>query len=70
MNGGEPVAIRVQSSGRWFGPGAFVEFVGEALETLYTRTNVYTLRVSRKDARRVARPPPTAVALGRRSPVL
>ncbi len=51
---GEPVAIRVEGRGR-FGPGAFIEFVGEALDTLYTGTNVYTLRVDRAAALRAGR---------------
>lgn len=33
-----------------FGPGAFVEFFGEALDTLYTDTNVYRLGVDRGGA--------------------
>ncbi len=52
VSGGQPVAVRVEGRGR-FGPGAFVEFVGEALDTLYTRTNVYTLAVDAALARRV-----------------
>lgn len=44
-----------------FGPGAYIEFVGEALDTLYTDTNIYRLEVNRELARRVvmtrARPP-------------
>lgn len=36
---------------RFFGPGSYVEFVGESLDTLYTDTNVYVLRVDRKGAR-------------------
>ncbi|MFQ5348958.1 MAG: C25 family cysteine peptidase, partial [Thermoanaerobaculia bacterium] len=64
-SGGEPVAIRVESGPR-FGPGAFIEFVGEALDTLYTRNNVYTLRVDASLALRVDREnrpaPPWATA--------
>lgn len=37
-----------------FGPGAFIEFYGEALDTLYTKTNVYHLRVDGALAARVA----------------
>ncbi len=51
-NRGRAVPIRVASPGP-FGPGSYVEFVGERLETLYTRTNVYTLRVDRKAALRI-----------------
>lgn len=35
-----------------FGPGSFVEFYGEALSTLYTRTNVYRLEADASSARR------------------
>jgi uncharacterized repeat protein (TIGR01451 family) len=60
--GGEPVALRVEGQvgaprygrGR-FGPGSYIEFVGEALDTLYTRTNVYTLGVDWRQALRVER---------------
>jgi uncharacterized repeat protein (TIGR01451 family) len=59
-NRGTPVALRVQSP-RSFGPGAYIEFYGQGLSTLYTRTNVYSLVVNRSLARRVAvdktRPP-------------
>ncbi len=41
---GEPVPLRVGGPGR-FGPGSFIEFLGEPLDTLYTRTNVYSLRL-------------------------
>jgi uncharacterized repeat protein (TIGR01451 family) len=44
---GEPVAMRVTSSTSSatlnFGPGWYLEFIGEPLDSLYTRTNVYTL---------------------------
>ncbi len=68
-NRGEPVPVHVQEgrgrsvrilarSGRdrpggFFGPGGFIEFYGEALDTLYTRTNVYQLRLDPRRARRV-----------------
>ncbi len=42
LNQGQPVPIRVES--QWaFGPGDFIEFYGEGLDTIYTDTNVYTL---------------------------
>ncbi len=50
---GAPVAITV-SGGRSFGPGSYIEFYGEALDTLYTDTNVYTLAVDAALASRVA----------------
>ena len=40
---GQPEPVTVYTSGRFFGPGSYIEFYGEALDTLYTRTNVYTL---------------------------
>ena len=36
-----------------FGPGAFIEFYGQALDTLYTDTNIYTVQVSSSPAFRV-----------------
>ena len=58
-NRGAPVANYVSKA--VFGPGAYIEFVGEALDTLYTDTNIYRLEVNRGMARRVvitrARPP-------------
>jgi len=40
---GQPVPMRVESPSGTFGPGGFIEFIGQALDTLYTRTNVYDL---------------------------
>ncbi len=70
---GVQVPIRVkgqdQSAGskKEFGPGAFIEFVGEGVDTLYTDTNIYTLRVDRTqkarvstDKQRVSAAPPAA----------
>lgn len=51
---GQAVPIRVEPSGGTFGPGSFVELVGEAVDTLYTRTNVYTLTRDPRRALRVA----------------
>lgn len=53
LNRGQPVPLFVSSSGA-FGTGAYIEFVGQALDTLYTRTNVYELTVNRAKALRVA----------------
>ncbi len=50
---GQPVPLRVTGSDQ-FGPGSFVEFYGEALDTLYTDTNVYVLWSDHGKARRVA----------------
>lgn len=41
-----PVPVRVEGGkGSVFGPGGFVEFYGEAVRSLYTRTNVYRFYV-------------------------
>lgn len=48
---GEALPLRVVSRVA-FGPGAFVEFYGAGLDTLYTDTNVYTLHLDRNLARR------------------
>jgi len=49
-NLGHEVPIHV-TGGRFFGPGSSIEFVGEAIDTLYTKTNVYSLRVDRRGSR-------------------
>ncbi|MEO7795192.1 MAG: C25 family cysteine peptidase [Thermoanaerobaculia bacterium] len=49
-SGGAEVPITVGGA-RTFGPGSYVEFVGKALDTLYTDTNVYTLRAERRGVR-------------------
>ncbi len=53
LDRGVPVPLRVEGAGS-FGPGAFVEFRGEPLDTLYTGTAVYELRVERASAKRPA----------------
>ena len=53
-NQGEPVRMRVVAA-RTFGSGAFIEFYGEGLDTLYTDTNVYTLQVEAELAFRTYR---------------
>lgn len=55
---GEPVEIRVASE-KVFGPGSYVEFVGQAATGIYTRTNVYRLAVNRQLAKRVSEVGPT-----------
>ncbi len=42
-NRGNAVPVYVEAKGR-FGPGAYIEFYGQALDTIYTDTNVYTLQ--------------------------
>ncbi len=49
---GVPVPIRVEA-GKRFGPGSFVEFFGEAAESLYTDTMVYRLVVEQRSALRI-----------------
>jgi len=48
---GVPVPIFVGGGGK-FGPGSYIEFWGEALDTLYTKTNVYRLATGVKKAAR------------------
>lgn len=46
LNQGEAIQVQVTGSatnGAEFGPGSSIRFVGKALDTLYTKTNVYTL---------------------------
>ncbi|MBN1400969.1 MAG: hypothetical protein JXA74_09030 [Anaerolineae bacterium] len=53
-NRGESVPIYVHAAGGTFGPGGYIELYGEALDTLYTDTNVYTLLADEGLAERVA----------------
>lgn len=48
VNRGQSVPIRVHSTDLVFGRGSFVEFYGEAADSLYTRTNVYDLVVDNR----------------------
>lgn len=61
-NRGESVPLYVSRAR--FGPGAYIEFIGQGLDTLYTDTNVYRLVVDRAMASRVTavqgRPSPSA----------
>ena len=52
-NRGEPVPIVIGGGAKKFGAGSYIEFYGEALDTLYTDTNVYMLTVDRSTAKRV-----------------
>jgi hypothetical protein len=60
---GAPVPIHVAGGGA-FGPGAFIELVGEAADSAYTRENVYRLTVEDAPARVAVdrRPPPGETA--------
>jgi hypothetical protein len=52
-NRGVAVPIYVEAP-LYFGPGAYIEFYGKALDTLYTDTNVYVLSVDPSKAARVS----------------
>jgi hypothetical protein len=56
LSRGQPVPVRVEpaAGSKRFGPGGFVEFYGEALDTLYTSTHPYRLTVNPAAAQRVA----------------
>ncbi len=64
---GQPVPITVQCNGKSsFGAGCYVEFLGSGIESLYTKSNVYTLLVDRKAAQRIpvdASPAPAGPAV-------
>ena len=49
---GQSVPLDVQGSGQ-FGPGSAIVFYGEALDTLYTDTNVYRLQVDASLAQQI-----------------
>ncbi len=50
---GNPVPIYLSNS-RSFGPGEYFDFYGQALDTLYTDTNVYQIQINRKLASRIS----------------
>jgi hypothetical protein len=51
--GGQQVPIRVVA-GKFFAPGSYFEFWGDAADTIYTGTNVYRLEVAKKTGLRIA----------------
>ena len=56
INAGQPIQIEVQGSdadASLFGEGASIRFIGEGLDTLYTDTNMYTLRLDEDAALRM-----------------
>ncbi len=55
LNHGESVPIRVNTtiSGRRFGPGSFIEFIGEPLDSMYSKHNVYLLTINRSMVKRI-----------------
>lgn len=52
LNRGQMVPVYVEARGK-FGPGSYIEFYGEALDTLYTDTNIYTVQVTQSNTDRV-----------------
>jgi hypothetical protein len=66
-NRGQAVPIYVKPVAK-FGPGAYFEFHGQALDTLYTDTNIYTLQVGSTTGSRIpaanAAPPKRGTPLG------
>jgi hypothetical protein len=54
VNQGQAVPVRILG-GPVVGPNTIIEFVGEAVDSLYTRTNVYSLTVNPTLAERTAR---------------
>lgn len=52
-NLGTSVPVRLLGNGPFWGPGSALEFLGEAMDSLYTRTNVYLLRVDPAKAEQI-----------------
>ena len=50
---GVPIRVEAGTTPGVFGPGGFIEFLGEALDTLYTTVNIYRLEVDPTKAVRV-----------------
>lgn len=68
---GSAVPVRVEASGP-FGPGAYVEWLAEGIDTLYTGTDVYRISVAPELALRVPEEPAVAggaVATSYREPM-
>lgn len=53
-NKGRSVPFHTESRGR-FGPGDFIEFYGQALDSLYTDSNVYVLDINSRAGKRMDR---------------
>lgn len=49
--GKKKIPRRVVASGKNFGPGDYVEFIGYGIDTLYSTERVYTLAVDKRSAR-------------------
>ncbi|MCA9951801.1 MAG: hypothetical protein KDE48_19250, partial [Anaerolineales bacterium] len=52
--GTTPVPIRVSGSGGVFGTDSFIEFYGQAIDTLYSKENIYTLHLDASLAARAS----------------
>ena len=52
-NQGRAIPIYVHSN-RKFGPGSYIEFYGQAVDSIYTHTNIYTIFADRNFSNRVA----------------
>lgn len=52
-NRGQMIPVNVVGKTK-FGPGGYIEFYGQALDNLYTDTNVYVVQVSQSAAPRIA----------------
>ena len=68
MNRGNSIAVEVAGSTsdpQAFGAGGYIRFIAEGLDTLYTDTNVYTLRLDSEAQRLIT---PEAVPLVLRAP--
>ena len=61
QNGGVAVPVTVHSVGP-FGPGGYVQWVAEGLDTLYSKTNVYRIQVDAARALRIADDPTVPVS--------
>jgi hypothetical protein len=48
-----PVYVYMPDQVENFGPGGFIEFYGEALDTIYTDTNIYTVQVTTATVSRI-----------------
>jgi len=56
VNQGQPVQLALKGSDNdpnSFGPGAHIRFIGQGLDTLYTKTNVYTLSLDANQHRKI-----------------
>lgn len=59
-----PVYVYMPDQAESFGAGGYIEYYGEALDTIYTDTNIYTVQVSSAPVSRIPGISPTAAGLG------